>query len=56
MSTGELLVALLFIVGLVCSLTLLVWLRRLIRREDGIRQARANSSPASEQQEHARRD
>lgn len=37
MTTGELLVALLFIVGLACSLTLLVWLRRLVRREGGIK-------------------
>lgn len=33
MSTGELLVALLFVGGLACSLTLLVWLVRMLRRE-----------------------
>ncbi|WP_255644816.1 hypothetical protein [Mesopusillimonas faecipullorum] len=40
MTTGEWLVAVLFGVGLVCSLTLLVWLMRLVRREGGIRRSR----------------
>ena len=33
MTTGEWLVALLFVVGLACSLTLLIWLVRTLRRE-----------------------
>ncbi len=33
MTNGELLVALLFVVGLACSLTLLIWLVRTLRRE-----------------------
>ncbi|HUH86508.1 MAG TPA: hypothetical protein VL003_00460 [Pusillimonas sp.] len=33
MTTGEIVVLLLFAVGLVCSLTLFSWLIRLIRRE-----------------------
>lgn len=37
MTTGEILVLALFLLGVVCSLTLLVWLFRLIRRESGAR-------------------
>ena len=35
MTTGELIVLALFGVGLVCSITLFVWLIRMLRRESG---------------------
>lgn len=38
MTTGELIVLALFGVGLVCSITLLVWLIRMLRREAGGKQ------------------
>ncbi len=34
MTTGEIIVGLLLVLGLACSLTLLFWLRRLIRRKE----------------------
>lgn len=36
MTTGELIVVAIFGVGLLCSLSLLWWLRKLIRREGGM--------------------
>jgi len=33
MTTGEIIVLLLFVIGLICSLTLFSWLIRLVRRD-----------------------
>lgn len=44
MTTGELIVVALFVVGLACSLTLLVWLVRMLRRESNPRQRRVESN------------
>ncbi|MFA5596181.1 MAG: hypothetical protein WCY47_01940 [Pusillimonas sp.] len=44
MTTGELIVVALFVVGLVCSLTLFVWLVRALRRESGTGQRRVKNN------------
>ena len=33
MTTGEIIVLLIFVVGLICSITLFTWLVRLVRRD-----------------------
>ena len=44
MTTGELIVIALFVVGLACSLTLLVWLVRMLRRESDTGQRRVKNN------------